>query len=101
MAVCDGFTSGPDAVANFEFIQAVTCTYAVPAGFLMVGLLVFGAVAGSIYIRTGSVIIPFGLVLLTGGAILTTVAAPAIAFVVITFFLVGGGVVAYAYYRWS
>lgn len=101
LQVCSGSTSGTEYLLQWEFIKAVTCTYADAAGLLATGLLVYGAVAGSIYIRTGSVIIPFGLLLLTGGATMSAVAGPGVAIATIVVLLVGGGVVAYLYHQYS
>lgn len=98
---CDPSRTGVDRVTDFEFIPAVTCVYFETAGLLLTGLLVWSAVAGSIYIRTGSAIIPFILLLLTGGAIMATVASIGIALATVTVLLVGGGVVAYGYHIFS
>ena len=77
--VCDPTMAGQDYLLNYEFIKAFTCTYANTAGLLVTGMVVYGAVSLSIYVRTNSVIIPFVLLLLTGGAVLTQVATPGIA----------------------
>lgn len=97
---CDG-REGWELLTDFDFIDAVTCTYADTVGMLVLGMLVFGAVSLSIYIRTGSVIIPFVLLLTTGGVTLASVAPPAIAIATVLLLCTGGGVVAYLYYRHS
>lgn len=99
--LCPTETTITEHVTNFEFIEAIVCPYADVAGLLVVGLLVYGAIAGSIYIRTGSAIIPFGLLLLTGGATMSHVAGPGVGLATVVFLLVGGGAIAYAYYEWS
>lgn len=86
---------------NFEFIKAFTCTYANAAGLLMVGALVYGAVASSIYIRTGSVVIPTILILLTGGAVMGQVAGPAVAIATVMVLTSGAGAMTYLYVRFS
>lgn len=87
---------------DFEFIQAVTCTFAGPAGgVLVVGTIVFGAIAMSSFIRTGSPIIPLGLLMLTGGAVMSAVAGVATTVATVTFLLVSAGAFAYVYYRWG
>ncbi len=98
--VCNG-SSGIDYLLDFEFIKAVTCPYADAAGLTVVGLIVFGAIASSIYIRTGSMMLPFGLVMLTGGAVMGAVAGPAVAFATVLVLATGGGVMAYLYARFS
>lgn len=101
LQVCDPNVALVDHVTDFEFIKAVTCTYVNAASMTVVGLMVYSAVAGSIYIRTNSLMIPLALLLLTGGAIMTQVAAVATPFAVLLLLLVPAGVLAYAYYRYS
>lgn len=97
--VCSAGASGVEHLLNFEFIKAMTCTYASSVGFLVMGLLVYGAVGMSIYIRTGSVVIPFVLLLLTGGAVTTQLAGVAMGIVTLVLLLTGAGVVTYLYAR--
>lgn len=102
MALCPSGQTGLDLMFQFEFIKAVTCTFAVPAGgVLVVGTIVFGAIALSSFIRTGSPIIPLGLLMLTGGAVMSTVAGVATTIATVTFLLVSAGAFAYLYYRWG
>lgn len=101
MSMCDPSKTGIDYLLDFEFIAAVTCPYADAVGLLVLGVFVGGAVAGSIYIRTGSVIIPFGLLMLTGGATMSAVAGVAVGLATVVALLVGGGVVTYVYYQYS
>lgn len=101
MAMCDPAMDFGDYIANFEFIKAPTCTYSEPAGFLVVGLLVFGAVMLSIYSETNTVIIPFVLLLTTGGAVLSMVAAPAMPVATVLLLVTGAGAMTYLYHRFS
>lgn len=101
MSMCDPAKDFGDYLVNFEFIKAPTCTYSDPAGLLVVGLLVFGAIALTSYIETGTVIIPFVLLLTTGGAVLTMVAAPGIGIATILLLVTGAGAMTYLYYRYS
>jgi hypothetical protein len=71
------------------------------AGFLVVGLLVYGGINLAILIRTGDVRIPVVLTLLTGGAIIPQVAAPGVAIVAITLLVAGAGALTLLYYRYS
>lgn len=101
MQMCTEGKDGVDYITDFEFMAAVGCPYFDVAGLLVVGTLVYGAIAGSIYIRTGSVIIPFGLLFLTGGVVMAQVASVAVGLATAVVLLVGGGVVAYVYYQYS
>lgn len=84
---------------DFQFIKAFSCTYFNAAGMLVTGLLVYSGVAMSIYIRTDSVLIPFVLTMVTGGAVLAQVAAPAVQVAGLLVATVGAGAVAYLYRR--
>jgi len=99
--VCEASMSGFDYLMSFEFIKALTCTYANSAGFLATGLIVYGGVAVSIYIRTNSVVIPFVLLLLVGGAIIPQVAGVGVAVATILFLATGAGVLTFLYHRHS
>lgn len=99
MMVCDPNTSEIAYLLNFEFIKAFSCTYFNSAGMLVTGLLVYGGISLSIYIRTDSVLIPTVLMLITGGAVLSQVAAPAIRVAGLLLVTVGAGAVAYLYRR--
>jgi len=99
--MCEAGKDFGDYITNFEFIKAPTCTFADPVGFLVVGLIVYAGISLSIYIRTGSVLIPTVLILLTGGVVMTQLAAPATAVAGILILTVGAGVFTYLYYRYS
>jgi len=98
--LCDG-TNPTEYFLDFKFVKAVTCTYADVAGLLVVGLLVYGGIGMSIYIRTGSIRIPAVLFLLTGGAIVGQIAAPGVAIAAIALVLLGAGAMTLLYYRYS
>lgn len=100
-AMCDASKDFGDYMTEFQFIKAPVCTFADPAGFLVVGLLVWGAISLSIYIRTDSVMIPTVLLLLTGGAVMSQLAAPATAVAGILILCSGAGIFTYLYYRYS
>lgn len=59
-----------DAMASLELWEAMSCTYGTALGMNVVGTLIYGAFALNIFIRTGSTIIPFILVLILGGAVI-------------------------------
>ena len=101
LQLCNPDKSGLDYLLEFEFIEAVTCTYAGPVGFGLVALVVYTAVAGSIYIRTDSLIIPLGILMMAGGAILTQMAPIATQYAVLLLLLLPAGIISYLYFRHS
>lgn len=84
MACPDGARYAGDAfitaMENLDLWEALFCPYATPLGELAVGSIVYAGFALNIFIRTGSVIVPFILVLLLGGTILAQVYAVISAF---------------------
>jgi len=98
---CDPSVRPWEYLTNFEFMKAFTCVYAASMGLAVFALIVYTAVASSIYIRTGSVIIPLGIMMMAGGAVITQMAAVATPFVVLLLLVAPAGGVAYLYYRFS
>lgn len=90
-----------DNMLAWRFFEAATCVYANPIGFLLVGMIAYGAVSVPIYLRTNSVVIPTVLLLLTGGVVMSQVAAPVTALATITLLMTGAGVLTYLYYKYS
>lgn len=101
MQLCSAGKTGPEYMMEWEFIKAVSCAYVDPAGLLTVGLLVFAPIAFAIYVRTGSVMIPIGLTMMTGGVVLTVVPGIALGWVGAVILLAGAGAVTYLFYRYS
>lgn len=99
--MCDPSVAGWEHILEFEFIKAISCTYANVVGMLVLGMVVYSAVALSIYIRTGSAVIPTVLLFVTGGATLTQVAPPAYQAATVLILCTGAGAVTYLYYRYS
>lgn len=99
--MCTAGTSFADYLGNWEFVKAFTCEYANPIGFTTLGLIVYGAVASSIYIRTDSLIIPFGLFLMIGGAALSQMASVAVPVAVLLVLVLPAAVTTYLYIRYS
>jgi len=86
LQMCDPSKDFMDYMLNFEFWEAITCQYANPLGFYVVGLMVYSGVALPIYIRTNSVRIPAVLLLIVGGLVtpqLAPVAQPITTIVVV------------------
>lgn len=59
-----------EAMQNFELWDAIICSYAGPTSSLVVGTVLYSGIGLNIFLRQGSVIIPFVLVLILGGTIL-------------------------------
>lgn len=93
--------AGWEYMLDFEFIKGITCTYGGPAGVTTAGLLVLAGVMGALYIRTGDVLIPLGILLLAGGGAMALVAPVATPIAVILLLVVPAAVMAYAYYRFA
>lgn len=99
--MCDPSKDFADYMLNWEFVEAFTCQYADTTGFLVLGLLVWGAVSSAIYIRTNSFIIPFGLLLMTGGAVLSQMAQVAVPVAVLMVLVIPSAVTAYLYWQYG
>lgn len=99
--ICDANTDMGEYLLDFEFIKAFSCTYANELGWLVLGLLVYGGITLSIYIRTGNPIVPAVLVLILGGAVLAQLPAIASPVVMLLLIAVPAGIVAMAYYLYS
>lgn len=90
-----------ERLADFQFVEAASCQYADQMGFLTFGMIVYGGILSSIYLTSGSIVIPAVLLLVVGGAVIAQLAAPAIPFVLLTIILTGGGSIAYLYAKLS
>jgi len=97
LQVCDPAVAGYDYLLDFEFIKAFTCTFANPAGLLVVGAIVYGGIGLSIYIETNDVIIPVVLMLVAGGAILSQIAGLFVSIATVVLLLTGAGAITYLY----
>lgn len=100
LAVCGG-KGFQGHMEDFAFAKAIACEYFNSAGVGVTALLVFSAVGLASYIRTGSLIIPVGLFMMTGGAVAQFLPGPAMQIVGLAIMLSGAGVFAYAYMRYS
>lgn len=99
---CSVGTGFEDYLFNFEFIKAFTCSASdMAGGFATVATLVFGGIALSIYIRTGSIALPAILLFLTGGAVISMLAAPAIGIAGLLLVVTGAAAMAFAYLRYA
>jgi len=100
-ALGEGGKTVGEHLMDWEFVEAIVSAYAGVLGFAPFALLVWAAVGGAIYIRTDSFLIPFGLLLFTGGAVLSQMASLALPAAVIITLVVPAAVVTALYIRWS
>jgi len=96
-----GFEAFPEYIRNWQFVKAFTCQYANVTGFTVLGLVVWGAVSSYTFVRTGSFLLPFGLLLMIGGAALSQMASVALPIAVILILVVPSAATAYLYLRYS
>jgi hypothetical protein len=89
------------ALSKYAFGDALVCPFWDAVGQLATGLLVWGAVGTAIYIVTGSVMIPYVLLLLIGGAVISQVASLGVTIATIIILGVLGGVPTYFVWRYS
>ena len=92
---CENFVDLGQSFNNWEFVQGLVCVYAVPIGFEVLGLAVYGAIAGALWITQESAAIPIILTLLVGSAVLAQIVAPGMQFV--TLMILGGATMAGLY----
>lgn len=100
-AMCDAGVGFAENIENFEFVEAFVCQYGNTTGFTVLALFVWSAVSSSIYIRTGSFLLPFGLLLMVGGAALSQMASVAAPFAVLLILVVPSAVTVYLYITYS
>lgn len=99
--MCSAGLKGYEYLTNFEFIKAFTCTFANSMGLFVFGTLVYGGISISIYLRTGSAMIPLVLLLITGGVVMAQVAAPVVGMAALLFLIFGAGILTILYQRYS
>jgi len=100
-SLCSAGKTGPEYLLEWEFIKAVSCAYVDSAPLYVIGLLVFSPVAISIYVRTGSVMIPLGLLMMTGGVVMSVIPGIGAQWAGILILLAGAGSITYVLYRYS
>lgn len=99
--MCTAGQSFADRLLSWNFVEALACQYADTTGFLVLGLMVWTAVSSAIYIRTDSFIIPFGLLMMTGGAALSQMANVAVPVAVTIILVIPAAVTAYLYWQYG
>lgn len=100
-ALCDPGMNMADYVAQARFFEAISCHLINKTGVALLAMIVYGAVSIPIALTTGSVTIPAVLLLLTGGATMATIAAPAVSIATIVLILSVPGAGTLLYYAYS
>jgi len=67
---CSQYSALYEALQQYAFADAVSCTFTEPTGTVATGMLVFGAITTSLGIRTDGIAMPAAITLLTGGILL-------------------------------
>jgi len=101
LQMCGKYNTFFEALMDWNFIEAFTCAYAGSVGLFVVGTLFYVPMALAMYITTGSMMIPFVLLLMVGGAIVPQMIAPVPGFVSILVVGIGAGTLTYLYYTFS
>jgi len=101
LAICDPGMDLADYAREFRFFEAFSCFLVADVGLGVLAMVVYGAVAISVQLTTGSVMIPVVLLLLTGGATFTVIAAPGLSLGAIALLLVGPGIITLVLYAYS
>lgn len=81
---CNG-TNATDYVntgGDVNLVQGAVCQYSEPFGIHLVGLLFWAGISLGLYIRTGSILMPYILTLVLGSVVLSFIAPIAVAMVV-------------------
>jgi len=66
--------------ADGKFFDAVVCPHTEVMGLLVFALLVYGAVGTSLYIYSGSAVLPLVLTIILGGVVITQLPGIAVQF---------------------
>lgn len=104
VAACGDWTGETpywDALTEFNFGDAFVCPYWDTVGQFATGLLVWGGISAAVYQKTGSIIIPYILLLLLGGSVLAQVASVGVTIAGVVMLAVLGGVPTYLVWRYS
>jgi hypothetical protein len=90
MVQCGG-TIG-DMMVSGEFFQSILCTFSQDVGLIVFAGMVYGALGISLYISTGSAILPLVLTVILGGVVVPFLPGPFVQFVgVVVLLLIAGG----------
>lgn len=85
---------------EFRFVDAFQCQFST-VGIAVAGLMLMTAVWVPLFLRSRSPVIPVVLLLLTGGAFVSTIAGAYVTIATITLLVVGAGGIVLLYARYS
>lgn len=101
LQLCQTGMDFADYLGEFMFVQAGVCYQVSRVGLATLGMISYAAVAIPIYLTTGSIMIPLVLLLLTGGATVSQMAAPGVSLAAIVLLNAGAGAITYLYYKFG
>lgn len=86
---------------SVQLIQGAVCQYSDPFGIQLVGLVFWAALALALYIRSGSILLPYILTLILGSVMLSFVAPIAVSVLVPATLGVAGWIAPNLYRKYS
>lgn len=90
LAACGDYDSYVDMWEAYAFRDAVACPFVDSVGALFAGLIIFGAINTTLYVKQESPVLPIVSTLLTGGATLPMVSSIADGLIVVVLLLAVG-----------
>lgn len=85
---CTDYTSYGDFLVNGQFMDAIICPFSDQLGFLVFSMMVYVAIAASLYIYTGGVTVPLIVSILVGAIVIVNLPSIAVKLAVIVALLV-------------
>lgn len=85
---CTDYTSYGDFLIEGQFLDAIICPYQEQMGFLVFAMMVYLAIAASLYIYTGGITIPLVVSILVGAVVVVNLPSVAVQFAVIVAVLI-------------
>lgn len=100
LQACEYGTDMASYLEEFRFVDAFQCAFS-GIGIPVAGLLLMAAIFVPLFVRTRSPVIPLVLLVLTGGAFVSTIAPVWTSIGAIVLLTVGAGAVVLIYARYS
>jgi len=69
-----------DLIVDGQFFDAIVCPHTETMGVLVFGLLVYGAIGTSLYVYSGSAVLPLVLTIILGSVVVTQLPGIAVQF---------------------
>lgn len=80
---CTDYDTYWEFMINWQFYDAIYCLYGDHVGYLLFPFLVYGALATSLYIYAGSLIMPLVLTIILGGVVVVQLPPGPIRFIAV------------------